>query len=213
MSGTDLSGLTSLSAEYDMTLVTSAAWAGTSPPRNRLFVLRQGTVLATYDKQKLFASEKSVHSPGNRSASSREGSTVAGLLICFDTCYPSIVRASVAQSDVNILYVPTLDPASPHGVVSALHAAYQPFRAAESGVPIVRTDAFGWSMAVDEWGRIIAVLGAGDTQTTANIRPTRKPRIAQVVGDGVLWLACIALLAGVIQGARVRKPDAQEHRV
>ena len=81
--------------------------------------------------------------------------TGIGMLICFDTCWPQIVR-EIAQKGGRVLAVPTYDPPTPNGVLTHLHAALMPIRAVENNLPIVRADANGKSQVIDGNGVILA---------------------------------------------------------
>lgn len=159
-----------------------------------------------YRKRKPFAAEKAIHQAGDQAVAVDVPGARAGLNICFDTCFPNVMRDTARLPGVNLILLPTLDPPTPHGVIQAIHAAYTPFRSAELGVPIVRAESTAWSMATDHRGRVIAKLGLEqDRILIANVRPSSRKPLALYVGDGFL-LVCVGL---VVWGAVGRLRSAR----
>jgi apolipoprotein N-acyltransferase len=78
-----------------------------------------------------------------------------GVAICFDTCYPELLRR-LARSGAQLIAMPNYDPVAPGGLVHRLHGAVLPFRAVENRIPIVRCDANGMSQVIDATGRVLA---------------------------------------------------------
>ncbi|CAN5453131.1 hypothetical protein BH11ARM1_BH11ARM1_10310 [soil metagenome] len=90
----------------------------------------------------------------------------------------------------------TIDPESPHAYLAALHAAFTPFRAAESGVAIVRADGLAHSMIVDNAGLVLVDLPA-QTGITGSALIRKDPRwtFFKATGGLVGWLfPCLVLL-------------------
>ena len=135
-------------------------------PYNVASLTSNGEESERYQKRKLFAGEKNMHTPGSRAVAVPfepiDGSI--GLNICFDSCYPSVIRETAALPDVKVIALPTIDPESKNHFVAAMHAAYTPFRAAENGVSIIRADGRFGSMFVDTHGQITTELK--DVQST-----------------------------------------------
>jgi len=115
----------------------------------------EGAARATHHKIKLFLGERSAVQAGTHVTVADTDLGRVGLLICFDTCYPAVVRQAALQG-AQILAVPNYDPPTPRATLHHLHAALVPFRAAENGVAIVRADPNGRSQIIDRWGRIAA---------------------------------------------------------
>ncbi len=156
-----------------------------------------GKALGIHRKVHLFLGEKNAIQAGDRatvvdSGDSRLGKV--GMLICFDTCWTSLVRASVADG-AQIIAVPNYDPPTHHAVLHHLHAALMPFRAAENGVALVRADPNGLSMIVDPWGRIVASapMYKAEVVVAGTYLGDGKGTFFTRWGD---WLACAS--AGVV---------------
>ncbi len=149
-----------------------------------------------YRKRKPFAGEAQQHAAGKAPVEATVSGTVYGLNICFDSCFPNVMRDTARLPQVGVILLPTLDPVTSYGVSQSLHAAYTPFRAAELGVPIVRSDISAYSMAVDANGRMLADLGTSqDHVLTVGIKPGKRWTFVTWAGDWFL-LACggLALL-------------------
>jgi apolipoprotein N-acyltransferase len=149
-----------------------------------------GKESARYEKRKLFASESKMHMPGTKAIAVPYGAGSVGLNICFDSCYPNIIRETAALDNVKVVALPTIDPDSPHYFVAAVHAAYTPFRCAENGVAMVRADGNFGSMIVNEHGQIVAELKNEQKSLTATISGKRAWTVYRVLGDW-FWYLCI----------------------
>ena len=163
-----------------------------------------------YWKRKPFGGESSEHAAGTRAVAVRAAGATCGLNICFDSCFPSVIRDTANLDGVNLVLLPTQDPVAPYGTIQALHAAYTPFRAAESGVPIVRADTTAYSMVVDARGAIVAELGSGteDVMVTG-INLERRDTLYRRFGDWFLYLCAALATAGMVVSRRsVARPSA-----
>jgi apolipoprotein N-acyltransferase len=190
--GKDTQKLKSLSLKAP--LVTSFPDTHRPKPHNVAALFMDGKESPRYKKRKLFGGEKQQHTPGKESVVVPFGSKKLGLGICFDSCFPSSMRATGRGADV--IALPTADPLSPHGFLAAVHAAYTPFRAAETGVPIIRADTDAFSMVVDSAGTIISEAGIGSALLVAQM-PTRfRDPLAMYVGDGMLLVSAFLLVFG-----------------
>lgn len=184
-------------------LVTS--WPDSSKPKpfNVASLFANGTASERYQKRKLFGAESKQHQPGNKPVSVPFENHRLGLNICFDSCFPYVIRETARISD--FIALPTIDPESPHGFLAAMHAAYTPIRSAETGVALFRADGYAYSMATDGFGNIVAESGIGPSLTLAPLTVPDKSRpLATRVGDGVLWLCGIAVIAGCFLRAQPR---------
>ncbi len=75
-----------------------------SKPRNCLHVISPaGTILATYDKQKLYGKERDFYSAGETPLILSINGTTCGFLICYDSCFPDLYRA-YADQGVQLLF-------------------------------------------------------------------------------------------------------------
>lgn len=154
-----------------------------------------------YAKRKLFGDEGTDHLRGTKPVAVTHAGQTYGLNICYDTCFPSIMRETANLPGVSMILVPTLDPVGPYGTVQAYHAAFTTFRAAENGVPIVRADTTAYSMVVDARGVIVAQLGPGkEGIKVAEVTAERRNTVYRMVGDWFLWVCGFLVLAGLIQG-------------
>lgn len=188
--------------------VTSYPDASRPKPFNTAAVFGPEGESKQYRKRKPFAAERAIHQAGNQAVAVDVPGAHAGLNICFDTCFPNVMRDTARLPGVNLILLPTLDPPTPHGVIQAIHAAYTPFRSAELGVPIVRAESTAWSMATDHRGRVIARLGLEqDRILIANVRPESRKPIALYVGDGFLLVCAGLVVWGVVGRFRPARVD------
>ena len=163
-------------------------------PHNVAALFAKGEESARYEKRKLFGSETKMHTPGTKAVAVPlvgTGGNV-GLNICYDSCFPAIIRESASLPDVKILALPTIDPDSSHYFMAAMHAAYTPFRAAESGVAMARADGNFGSMIVNEHGAIVAELKNEQQAITTKVSGNRVWTPYRMLGDWFL-VVCIIL--------------------
>lgn len=172
----------------------------------RLFALAASQ---PYFKRKPFAAEANETIAGTKPVVVQSIDERVGLNICFDSCFPSVMRDTAVSGQPDVIALPTLDPASPNGFIQSAHAAFTTFRAAELGVPIVRAEATAWSMVVDANGSILGHLPTGyDGVGGALPLLGTKMTPYRQFGDWFLWL-CAGVLIGQA-GSRVanaRRPD------
>lgn len=160
-----------------------------------------------YQKRKPFAGERQMHAAGSTPVAATVGNVTYGMNICFDSCFPAIMRDTARLPNVGIILLPTLDPDTPYGITQSLHAAYTPFRAAELGVPIIRSDITAHSMAVDSHGRVVAELGnESDQVLIANVQAGKRWTFVTMAGDWFLAVCALIAFAGLRKG----KPDASQ---
>ena len=160
-----------------------------------------------YRKRKPFAGEAQQHAAGNAPVEAAAGETTYGLNICFDSCFPNVMRDTARLPNVSVVLLPTLDPVTSYGVSQSLHAAYTPFRAAELGLPIVRADASAHSMAVDANGRVLADLGTvQDEVLTVGIKPGKHWTFVTWAGD---WFLVVCGALAVLGFRKKRRSEAQ----
>ena len=168
-------------------------------------------------KRKPFAGERNIHRAGTQPVAVglrlRDGASLSvGLNICFDTCYPWIMRETrETMTGPGVILVPTEDPPTMHAVVQSLHAAYTPFRAAELATPIVRAENTAASMAVDDLGQVLKIVSPGEAALTVDV-PIRSPRstLCQRWGEWFLWadFLCLALWFALGRGNAPTKAAA-----
>lgn len=164
----------------------------------RIFSIRGASAL--YRKRKPFAGEAQQHAARKSPVAASVGGITYGLNICFDSCFPSVMRETARLPGVAVILLSTLDPVTSYGVSQSLHAAYTPFRAAELGVPIIRSDITANSAAVDAYGRVLAELGTGqDEVVTVGVQPGKRWTFVTVAGNWFLVICALLALIGILQ--------------
>lgn len=194
-------------SENSTSFVTSFQSGGAPLPYNVAALFTDGGEVGRYEKRKLFGGETSMHTAGQKPAIARWGSTNVGLNICFDSCFPSIMRETVGAG-ADIIALPTIDPPSPHHWIAAMHAAFTPIRAAELGVPIARADGFAYSMAVDSRGHILLEIPPGEASATVEVPASAKGTLFRATGDWALFVCGFALFGTSLLSLRRRKAAA-----
>ena len=177
-------------------------------PHNVAALFSGGQESVRYAKRKLLGGEKSMHAPGYAAVAVPYRDGVVGLSICFDSCFPEAIRETAQLSGVTVIALPTIDPPTANYFMAGMHAAYTPFRCAESGVGMVRSDGNAHSQIVDATGRIVAELGPGDGVLTGSFPVGRRWTLYRVLGDWFL-VVCGALVVGGYW--RWRNVSGREH--
>jgi len=180
---------------------------GNAPlPHNAASLFSASGESERYYKRKLFGGEKNMHTPGTKGVSAAFGETPIGLNVCYDSCFPAIIRDTVREAKAAILTLPTIDPTSPHGFVEAVHAAFTPFRSAETGRPMVRADGNAFSMITDASGMIVAESGAKPDQVVqAEVQTSSSVPLATRFGEWFLWASLIGFVGTVVLGVREKR--------
>jgi len=201
----DASKLIELARETDSQFTTSYDDDFRPLPHNTMALFSPAGSSATYFKRKLFGGERSTHSSGSKSVASG----TFGFNICFDSCFPYVMRETALLPGVSVILLPTLDPGSPFGVCQAIHAAYTPFRAAELGVTIVRADATAYSMIVGQRGQVLAQAGSGvRAAISAEVPDAARWTIYKQLGDWFLWVCGVVVVVMlVIKRRRIEPTD------
>jgi apolipoprotein N-acyltransferase len=164
-------------------------------PHNTEAVFSNGGESERYYKRKLFGGEVKMHTSGSRAVAASYAGGQVGLNICYDSCFPEIIRDTARLPGVNLIVDPSLDPDAANHFMSAMHAAYTPFRAAEEGVAFIKADGQAFSQLVDSYGNIVCEappkeeVFVGQVSTSTHWTPYRQ------FGDWVFAL-CIAILIG-----------------
>jgi omega-amidase len=104
--GPSLRALSALAAEYHLWLI-----AGLSMRRNGQYLnsalafAHDGSLVATYDKQRLFgyAKETTIYSAGTRSCVISIGGLSVGLFVCFDLRFPELFREVAPDVDACVI--------------------------------------------------------------------------------------------------------------
>lgn len=180
--------------------ITSFEDGSTPMPFNAAAVFSEYGESERYLKRKPFGAERQEHLAGSEAVTVELKGVRYGLNICFDSCFPNIMRDTVRSGNPDVILLPTLDPIAPYGTIQAMHAAFTPFRAAELGVPIVRADASAYSQIVDGTGRIIAQAGSGTQEVIlADVSDKKRWTFYSLAGDWFMYLcAAFVVWRGVI---------------
>jgi len=185
-------------------------------PHNAASLFDAGLESDRYFKRRPFGAEKRMHAAGTAPAAGNLDGLKVGLNICFDSCYPDIIRDTARLPGVGVLVLPTADPESPQRFVEAAHAAFTPFRAAEAGLPIVRADARAYSMICDRDGAVVAMMpppNRGPLVATVQTEP--RWTLYKLLGDWFLYLCGVGFLFGTYRlwNETRRKPDPMLERL
>lgn len=183
-------------------------------PHNVAALFSQGRQIGAYNKRKLFGGESKMHSPGTQPAAVDYGGGLLGLNICFDSCYPAVIRETASLPGVNVIALPSIDPYGSNNFIAAMHGAYTPFRAAENGVAIIKCDGMAYSQAVDASGQILAELSPGNQVKVIAVPTERRKTLYSLMGDWVLWLLglAVSLRFGVEIWRQRRNRDGEHNR-
>jgi apolipoprotein N-acyltransferase len=121
-----------------------------------------------------------------------------GVLICFEIADADGAR-SLAARGADFIVNPTNDAWFPGG---APHAAFAVFRAAETGLPVVRAANAGWSGVIDPFGRFVAARERARPPVVLVVDvPAAQPTIG-VLGSRAFLAGCvIVIVIGVVASA------------
>ena len=190
--GGDTGKLKDLSSESSP-IITSFQDTAKPLPHNVAALFEDGNESVRYEKRKLFGKETTMHTPGKVPvAVPLKSGDIVGLNICFDSCFPFVIRETAALPEVKYIALPTIDPDSQHYFLAGMHAAFTPFRAAENGVAFIRADGHFGSMIVNNRGRIVAELHNEQTSLSGKVSTKRVWTLYRVIGD-LFWHLCILI--------------------
>lgn len=201
----------------DTGFVTTFPNQSNPKPFNTAAVFEAGRESPHYYKRKPFAAEAKDHQAGTEAVAVEAAGTRVGLNICFDSCYPALIRESAVKGRATIVALPCMGPESPYGVIQSIHGAFTPFRSAESGVPIARGETSAFAMVTDAAGRIVAQAPPGfEGLLLGDVQPVRRWTLAAQIGDAVMiasWTISIGTLLAAMVGKATRKPTAGSQSV
>ncbi len=201
--GDDSSALRRLSGEDQVAPFVTSFEDGCKPlPHNVSAIFISGRESVRYAKRRMFGSEGSIHLPGNHAVAVDYSGGRVGLAICFDSCYPEVIRDSARLPGVNVIALPTIDPFGSDNFLAAVHAAYSPFRCAEEGVAMVRADGRAYSQVVDPFGRIVAESPPGNHVLFGAVSTSTHWTFYKQFGDWFLWLCGGLFLLGCLRYRR-----------
>ncbi|MBD3392532.1 MAG: carbon-nitrogen hydrolase family protein [Chitinivibrionales bacterium] len=181
-----LDQLRNTAARYGIHLCTgSMAIKGENGFRNTAFLVGpSGETLLEYSKTHLFDvefeglsfRESAFIEPGDTAGVAHTGIGAIGMLVCYDIRFPEMAR-KLALDGAEILVVPAAfntisGPAHWHVMFRARAIENQVFvvAASQARVPGAPYEAYGHSMVVDPWGRVIAEAGEDEGVVSADLR-------------------------------------------
>jgi apolipoprotein N-acyltransferase len=159
-----------------------------------------GDLSGRYVKMRLVPFAEFGEESGRRPGVLRTPHGAVGVAICFESIFPEIARAEVAEG-AGMLAVITNDAWFDGSQAPAQHAAIAPFRAIEEGRYLLRAANSGFSQIIDPQGRVLASLGP-DVRgiLTARIAPldglTLYARLGDVFGWALVLAGAVLLLPG-----------------
>lgn len=156
-----------------------------------------GKEIAQQRKRYPFGIENLTYAPGNESHPVQCKGFKAGLAICYDTQFTTVIR-DLARKGAEIVFVPIHDPALPNSLLNYLHGTVIPFRAAENGLPIACAEVNGLSSIIDGSGRYIA---RAPTQSICSVSAPVRLRTAKTFatryGDWFAWACVVGMVYGL----------------
>jgi apolipoprotein N-acyltransferase len=138
--------------------------------------------------------------------------SVFGCLICFESCFPYLVREYMSERTDWLLII-TNDAWYKYSSGALRHKTQSIFRAVESRRPIVRVASTGVSCLVDSRGRILESLPLleGKVQTAVVDVPiadgSARTLYMRPYGEWLSWL-CLIFPSGMLLVLRLREPRA-----
>lgn len=186
------------------TVITSLNDDHQPKPHNASFAFTPQGESLPYFKRKPFGAETDSITAGTKPRVVKVLDQNVALNICFDSCFPWVLRDSVLNG-AEVIALPTLDPKSPNGFIQTAHAAFTTFRAAELGVPIVRAENTAWSMIVGPDGAMHSLAPVGWEGAVARMLP-EGARVTpyRLLGDWFLFACLGALGISALQSACAR---------
>jgi apolipoprotein N-acyltransferase len=128
-----------------------------------------------------------------------DGIRVASI-ICFETLFPSTVRAAVADQDANLLVAVTNDSSFGETAESAQHVAQSQLRAVETGRSVVHASISGTSALIEPDGTVIELAPLFEVATIRATVPlvsgsTPAATVAPILSGvlAVLWVASLGI--------------------
>lgn len=176
------------------TVITSLNDDFQPKPHNAAVAFTPNGESLPYFKRKPFGAEADSITAGTTPRVVKVLDQNVALNICFDSCFPWVLRDSVLNG-AEVIALPTLDPKSSNGFIQTAHAAFTTFRAAELGVPIVRAENTAWSMVVGPDGAMKSLAPVGWEGAVARLLPDgQRVTPYRILGDWFLF-GCVAALA------------------
>ncbi len=202
-SGANTEALVELAKEPGQApFVTTYPDATEPKPYNTAALFSASGESARYKKRKPFAAERQIHASGSEPVTVQFGEYRVAMAICFDSCFPTVMRQSARHGNPDFMVLPSLDPETPGGVCQALHGAYTAFAAAAIGLPIIRSEITSHSQIFDAHGRIHwQSQGIPDDIVSAKIKPGKRWTFQTYAGDWFLGVCGVLVWFGFRRSA------------
>jgi apolipoprotein N-acyltransferase len=203
----DAASLRDLSAQGQAPFITSFPDPAEPLPYNVAALYKAGLESARYRKRKPFGGERQMHQPGSDAVAVPFREKNVGLNICFDSCFPYVMRETAQLEEVALIALPCMGPETPYGFIQAVHGAYTPFRSAEMGVAIARGESSAFAMITDGRGRIVAEAPPGYVGAlAADVELVRRSTLYARFGEWFLLAAGLLFTALLVAEVRSGGP-------
>ena len=145
---------------------------------------------------------------GTRPGLFRVGRARLGTLICFESTFSAPTRELVTKGAEGIVLT-TNNSSFGFSDASAQHVAYTAMRAAETHRAIALAAISGRSALIDASGAVLRETGLRRSATMTWAMPLQGDRTWHVrLGDWVVWVSALLVLAGVLKVSRPRSVRA-----
>lgn len=139
------------------------------------------------------------------------GGVKAAPVISFESTFPSTVRKA-ARSEVDLLQVHTNNSTFGRGPTSAQHLSLDQMRAAELGLPVLRSAITGISAVIDANGRVLDRLEIFESGVIVSEVPLPSgTTLYRRFGEGLFTLP-LKLWGGLFAAARLLRPSRHSDR-
>ena len=192
---------------------------------NSAFLVRDGDVVARYDKQRLvpFAEDGRGVAAGSGTASHYTAGTGrrtvparglrAGVLLCFEAMFPDLARAAT-HDGADVLLNLSNDGWFGRAEAAQLQLDIATLRAVESRRFLVRAAATGISAVIDPHGRTLARSAFDTTESLdAVVHASHASTLYQRRGDVPAWLLIAAALLVSLRAAIRSEPTTDERKI
>lgn len=191
---------------------------------NSAFLMRDGDVVARYDKRRLvpFAEDgRGAHADdtASRFAAGTGGSVLpthglrAGVLLCFEAMFPELARDAV-RDGADVLLNLSNDAWFGREDAAALQLDVATLRAVESRRYLVRAAATGISAVIDPHGRTLARSAFGGTEAfDAVVHASHAHPLYQRWSDAPAWLLIAAATIASLRAALRSRSAIDERKI
>lgn len=152
--------------------------------------------------------------PGTGPVTHDIGGIRVASIICFETLFPTTVRAAVADQDANLLVAVTNDSSFGETAESQQHVAQSQLRAVETGRSVVHASISGTSALITSDGVVAELAPLFEVATIRATVPlvtgsTPAATVAPIL-SGILMALWLAALAGRVVLAVLRGRDTEQ---